>query len=279
VLASDQHTWGLSNSVTHNHFLNLVSENFLDQLAKPLESGLLFLESLLFVFGLFDFKAFLGAAFKLDSLEVLDLLDGVLVNWVAHEQNLITLLLKLLQKWRVEQSCFGVTGDLINNLLVFLHSADIFLEGDHLVFALVSLLSQKSDKLFAVLGIFVYSEFQVLSELLLELGEIFLVFCDLREHFEASLDDVLLNDLKDFVLLQHFSADVQRKVVGINYTLDEAKVLRDEFLTVVHNEDSAHIQLDVVFLLLGLEEVLRSALGGEEHSLELELSLNAEVLH
>jgi hypothetical protein len=48
-----------------------------------------------------------------------------------------------------------------------------------------------------------------------------LVFSDFSEHLEALLDDVLLDNLKDFVLLESLSGDVKRKIVGINNTLNE----------------------------------------------------------
>merc|ERR1719158_2173072 len=42
---------------------------------------------------------------------------------------------------------------------------------------------------------------------------------------------------------------------------------------------TAHVQLDVVRLLLAIEHVEGRALGHEEHALELELALHGEVLH
>jgi hypothetical protein len=122
------------------------------------------------------------------------------------------------------------------------------------------------------------AELEVLGELLLELHEVLLVLRDLREHLEAALDDVLLDDLEHLVLLEHLTRDVERQVVGVDDALHEAELLGDQFLAVVHDEHAAHLELDVVLLLLALEEVLRRALRGEEHGLELELALDAEVL-
>ena len=61
--------------------------------------------------------------------------------------------------------------------------------------------------------------------------------------------------LEDLVLLQHLTGDVEGQVLAVHNTLDKAKVLRDELITVVHDEDTSHIQLDVVLLLLGVKEV------------------------
>lgn len=66
-------------------------------------------------------------------------------------------------------------------------------------------ISAKSDQFVTVLGIFVDAQFQVLGELFVELGLVFFVFRDFSEHFQTPLDDVLLDDLKHLVLLQHLS--------------------------------------------------------------------------
>jgi hypothetical protein len=46
---------------------------------------------------------------------------------------------------------------------------------------------------------------------------------------------------------------------GNGLALDEVKVLGDEVLAVVHDEDAANVELDVVTLLLCLEKVERRA--------------------
>jgi hypothetical protein len=45
------------------------------------------------------------------------------------------------------------------------------------------------------------------------------------------------------------------QILRVDDTLDEVEVLGDEVLTVVHDEDTADVKLDVVALLLGLEEI------------------------
>ena len=61
--------------------------------------------------------------------------------------------------------------------------------------------------------------------------------------------------LQDLVLLQHLTGDVQRQILTVHNTLDKAKVLWDEVITVVHDEHTSHIELDVVLLLLGVKQV------------------------
>merc|ERR1740139_811829 len=73
--------------------------------------------------------------------------------------------------------------------------------------------------------------------------------------------------------------NVKGHIFGIDNTLDEAEPFGDELVTVVHDEDTTDVQLDVVLLLLGLEEIKGSSLGNEKESAELEGAFNGEVLH
>jgi hypothetical protein len=163
--------------------------------------------------------------------------------------------------------------------LSFLHSTNVVLEGDQFFTGLGSVVSEEFSKLVSVGGVFVDSELEVLGELFVELLVVFVVFSNFLEEFDALLDDVLLDDLEDLVLLKEFSGNVQRKIFGINNTLNERKVFRDKFITVVHDENSSDVELDVVLLLLGFEEIERSSLGDEEDSSEFKLTFNGEVLN
>ena len=122
------------------------------------------------------------------------------------------------------------------------------------------------------------TELEVLGELLVELLVVLLVLSDLGKHLEALFDDVLLHDLEDLVLLEGLTRDVKGKILGVDDALHEGEPLGDDLLAVVHDEDTAHVELDVVLLLLLLKEVERRSLGDEEEGTELERTLNAEVL-
>ena len=99
------------------------------------------------------------------------------------------------------------------------------------------------------------TELDVLAERLVELVEVVLVLSDLGEKVKALLDDVLANNLENLVLLESLTRDVEREILRVDDTLDEVEVLGDDVLAVVHDEDAADVELDVVPLLLGLEEV------------------------
>ena len=115
--------------------------------------------------------------------------------------------------------------------------------------------AQELGELGAVLRILVNAELDVLAERLVELVEVIFVLRDLGEEVHALLDEVLADDLEDLVLLEGLTRDVKREILGVDDTLDEVEVLGDEVLAVVHDEDAADVELDVVALLLLLEEV------------------------
>lgn len=71
------------------------------------------------------------------------------------------------------------------------------------------------------------TQLKVFSELFLELLEIVSVFGDISEHFQNLFDDVFLNNLQDFVVLQELSGDVQWQVFGVDDSLDERQPFRD----------------------------------------------------
>lgn len=98
-------------------------------------------------------------------------------------------------------------------------------------------------------------------------GELFVEFLvlvgivgELLKQLHTFLHQVLTNDLEDFTLLKHFSRYVEWQVFAVHNTLHKVQVLGNQLLTIVHNEDAAHVQLYVVLLFLILEHVERSAL-------------------
>ena len=62
------------------------------------------------------------------------------------------------------------------------------------------------------------------------------------------------------VLLQDFAADVERKVFAVDDAANEAQILRQKLLGVVHDEDALDVELYAA-LVFGLVEIERS-LGG-----------------
>jgi hypothetical protein len=56
-------------------------------------------------------------------------------------------------------------------------------------------------------------------------------------------------------LLKSLTGDVKGKIFRVDDTLDEVEVLRDEVFAIVHDEDAANVEFDVVALFLTLEEI------------------------
>merc|ERR1719265_1448788 len=123
------------------------------------------------------------------------------------------------------------------------------------------------------------SKLHILPELLVELLVIVLLLSYLGEHLQAFLHQVLLDHAENLVLLKSLARDVQWKVLRVHHSLHEAEPFWDELVTIVHDEHSADVKLDVVALLLALKHVKRRAAWHKEERPELELPLDAEVLH
>lgn len=138
-------------------------------------------------------------------------------------------------------------------------SNNLTFEGSKLLVRFRGVKAEELRKFATILSVFVNTKLDVLAKGLVELGEVVLVFCNFTDQVHGLLHKVLSDDLENFVLLEGFTGDVKGKVFGVDDTLDEVQVLRDEVLTVVHDEHAAHVELDVVTLFLGLEEIKGSA--------------------
>jgi hypothetical protein len=110
--------------------------------------------------------------------------------------------------------------------------------------------------------------------LLIELLEVFSIIGDLSDHFDTLLSDILLNDLKDLIVLQELSGNVEGEIFRIYNSLNETQPFRNQLITVIHNEYSSNVEFDIVLLLLGFEEIERCSLGDEEDAFEFESSFN-----
>merc|ERR1712144_84385 len=278
VLAGHQAAWGGAEAGGHDDLLGLIAKDLLDELAEPLAGGLLLLELLLLLLGLLEVETLLGHGLELLAIVLLELLGGVLVDGVNHEEHLEPALLELLDEGSGLDGLLGLTSDVVDVLLLLLHAGNVLLEGGHLLARLGGVEPEKLSELGAVLAVLVDAELEDLAELLVELVVVLGILGDLVEHLNGLLDEVLLDDLEDLATLEHLTGDVEGKVFRVDDALDEGQVLRDEVVAGVGDEHTTHVQLDVGLLLGGLEHVEWGTLGHEEHSLELELALNREVL-
>merc|ERR1711904_96010 len=77
----------------------ILAEHLLHELAKALTGSLLLLELFLLVLCLLELEALLGDSGELLAVVLLELLNGVLIDWVHHEQHFVATLLELLEEW------------------------------------------------------------------------------------------------------------------------------------------------------------------------------------
>jgi len=82
-----------------------------------------------------------------------------------------------------------------------MRTAPLTLEAGLLICHFYRVESKELGKLAAVLGLLVDTQLDVLAERLVELVEVVFVFRNLGEQAKALLDEVLVNDLENFVLL------------------------------------------------------------------------------
>lgn len=66
---------------------------------------------------------------------------------------------------------------------------------------------------------------------------------------KALLNNIFMNDLQDFVLLEHFSGDVQGQVIIVNHTTNEAEVLWYQPIAAEHDEHIADTESLMPFSL------------------------------
>ncbi|KAL1420739.1 hypothetical protein MTO96_004472 [Rhipicephalus appendiculatus] len=67
-------------------------------------------------------------------------------------------------------------------------------------------------------------------------------------HVQGLAHKFLLDYLEQFVLLQRFTAHIQRQVIRVNHTTDETKVTRHHVLEIIGDEHTPNIELDVIYL-------------------------------
>lgn len=254
--------------VGDDDLLDLVAENVLQGLGELLVLLLLLLALGLLLLGLLELEV-LGDVDQLLAVELLQLSEGVLINGVNQVQDLKVLLLEGVQEGRLSDGLDGLAGDVVHVLLVLGHAGDVVGEGGGLVAGLGGLVAEELGQGRAVLGVLVDTKLDVLAEGGVELVELLTVLGDLSEELKGLLDNVLLDDLHDLVLLKGLTGQVEGKVLRVDNTLDEAEPLGDEVGSIVSDEDTADVQLDVVLGLLGLEQVEGSTLGNEQDGAEL----------
>nr|GMC53667.1 protein EIN4 [Ipomoea batatas] len=216
IFSRNQTAGRVHNTVRNNHLLNPVTKYIFHHLAQTLELGLQFLLFLLIILTLIKLQTFLGRRYKLLSIKLLQLPNSILINGINHVKDLVPLLLQLFQEGRVLHRLLTLTSNVEDIILPFLHPCHIILQARHFITTLGGMVSQQFSNLSSVLGIFMDTKLQILGESLIKLVVIILILCNLKEELNALLNQVLANDLKDLVLLQHLSISPEVSLVTVN---------------------------------------------------------------
>ncbi len=89
---------------------------------------------------------------------------------------------------------------------------------------------------------------------------------NLLDHVQDFSHKLLLDDLKQFVLLKGFTGDIQRQIIRVNNTLDKSKIFWHHVFKVFCDEHSTNVQLDVFSpLTIILEGTSRGSFWYEEN--------------
>lgn len=86
----------------------------------------------------------------------------------------------------------------------------------------------------------------------------------------------LVSNIFEFLILYCRMIYEQARNSAFGQILTE--VLGDELITIVHDEDPAHVQLDVVLLFLVLKEIKGGAARYKKQGTEFQLTLYRKVL-
>ncbi len=103
-------------------------------------------------------------------------MDDVLVDRLSHVDNLEATLLYSFDERAVGHLVFALAGDVVDVFLVLLHTADVVLQRALLISRGGGVVAQKLRQLLPVLAVLVDTQLQVLTELLVTLLVVLLVF-------------------------------------------------------------------------------------------------------
>lgn len=89
-------------------------------------------------------------------------------------------------------------------------------------------------------------------------------FGNFGDHIEDLFGYFLVNNFEGFCLLQSLSIDIERKVFGVNDTLDKAEIFWNHIAMLFSDQDSSNIELKIVLPGIVLTvEIIWSSVGNE----------------
>ena len=173
------------------------------------------------------------------------------VDIVRQIQDLVALIL--------QQFCLRQFVDLVEAFaageedvfLILLHSAYVFFQSYKCIFA-GGMEHYQIFEGFCVSAIAVIqSVFQLQTEVLVEFQVLVsVVFLHVEQLTLDLLFQALCDRLKLSVMLQHFSGNVERQILGVYQTLYEAEIVRQQIRALIHDQHAGRIELQTLFVVL-----------------------------
>ena len=203
-----------------------------------------------------------------DVLEVLLVVglqhfQGEFVHVIGEVQNFIALVLEHFRLRQLGNPLHRIAAGIVDAGLAFLHAADILFQGYELLLAGRVEQNQIFQHILMHTVIGIHAVFQLETKALIE----FLVLLTvIVEHgFQLGLDLLFQtagNQLELAVMLEHFTADIQRQVLRIHQALDKAEIVGQQVGALFHNHHAIGIQLETLFIFPGIE--IHGSLSGNE---------------
>ena len=197
---------------------------------------------------------------EIDIAVFLDAGEDNFIDLVIEDENLEIFLLVDLEQRRGAEQGIGASGHVVDALLAFLHARlHIGEAGEPLHFG--GLEADQVEQRLAIGEVAVKTLPSAAGctradELEIQLG---LIGRNALQFGENLLDAGRPDTGEDAILLQDLAAHIQRKVFAVDDAADEAQILRQKLLGVVHDEDALDVELDsgLVFSLVEIERSLR----------------------
>mmetsp|Transcript_25524 Transcript_25524/g.54467 ORF Transcript_25524/g.54467 Transcript_25524/m.54467 type:complete len:382 (-) Transcript_25524:911-2056(-) len=178
-------------------------------------------------------------------------------------------------------SLLALSGDVVNRLLVLGHVLDVVLQAGVFLTRAGTEESQVFRQFFSVLVVFDNSYLQILSEVVPEhdvVGTLIgFVFGNITDHVQGFAHETLIDDGKNLGLLQDFTTDIQRKIVGIDDSLDELQPTGHQVLERIVDKDTLDVQPDVARVFV--EHVLGQLKGEHARNVQNGLALDLSLQH
>ena len=190
-------------------------------------------------------------------------LQGKFIHILRQVQHLVAVGQHRLHLRQQGNLLHAVSGGKVDLLLILLHAGDIFLQGHIFPFKRGLEQQQILQQIPVHAVIAVKAPFQLRAEGLKEL----LVFLPVAlQHLLQLGSDLLLQRLFNqpqlAVLLQHLPGNVQGQIRTVHNAPDEAEIVRNQFLAAVHDQHTAGVELQALFIVAAVE--VEGSMGRDE---------------